>query len=341
MTVSVSRYEGDGAAWDAFVRAQPGWTHFHLFGWQRVIQSVFGHDCPYLAATDVQGRIVGILPLVHVRSFVFGQFLVSMPFVNYGGPLGSDTAIRELASFATGLAADAHGALLELRSRNALPLQLPVSHRKITVTRELPPTADALWSSLSAKVRSQIRRPKKERVILRFGPDQLGPFFQVFSTHMRDLGTPTQPRQLFEALLAEFGDDIVFCAAYLGNTPIAAGCSIGWGNECEMTWASSLVQFKSVSANMLLYWGMMEHAITRGITTFNFGRCTPGSGTHRFKEQWGGRDEPLWWYHASERGVMKAPSPSDSAYSWGPRVWKKLPVAVATTLGPRIVRFIP
>jgi FemAB-related protein (PEP-CTERM system-associated) len=341
MTLVVGRYEGDGVAWDAFVRAQPGWTHFHLYGWRRVIGAVFGHDCPYLAATDGDGQLVGVLPLVHVRSLVFGQFIVSMPFVNYGGPLGSDAAIRALAGFAIGLAADARGALLELRSRHALPIELPASHRKITVTRELPPTADALWASLNAKVRSQIRRPRKEGVKLRFGPTELEPFFQVFSKHMRDLGTPTQPRHLFEALLAEFGEDIVFCSAYLGDTPVAAGCAIRWGAECEMTWASSLVQFKSVSANMLLYWGMMEHAIAHGVATFNFGRCTPGSGTHRFKEQWGGLDEPLWWYHASERGVVKAPSPSDSAYSWGPRVWKRLPVAVATTLGPRIVRYIP
>jgi FemAB-related protein (PEP-CTERM system-associated) len=341
VTITVRRHEGDGAAWDEFVRTQLGWSHFHLYGWRRVIGEVFGHDCPYLAASTPDGRLVGVLPLVHVRSRVFGRFLVSMPFVNYGGPLGTREAVNALTHEAIDLAQQSGSGLLELRSRHRLPIELPVSHRKITVTRDLPATADALWKSFDAKVRSQIRRPQKDGVTLRFGPDEIEPFFRVFSTHMRDLGTPTQPRRLFETIATVFGDDIVFACAYRQQQPIAAGCAIRWGHECEMTWASSLVQFKSVSANMLLYWGMMERAIADGVTTFNFGRCTPGSGTHRFKEQWGGRDEVLWWYHSSERGIVKAPSPDDSAFAWGPRLWKRLPVAVATTLGPRIVRYIP
>jgi FemAB-related protein (PEP-CTERM system-associated) len=341
MTLRVVPYDGTSAGWDAFVREQSGWSHFHLHGWRRVIAEVFGHECPYLAAWTADGRMAGVLPLVHVRSRVFGRFLVSMPFVNYGGPLGGDEAVRALTDAAATHARDTGAGLLELRSRLQLPIDLTPSHRKITVTRDLPPTSELLWKSLDAKVRSQIRRPQKDGVTLRSGADQLEPFFRVFAQHMRDLGTPTQPLRLFEEVSRVFGDDVVFTCAYHQGRAIAAGCGIRWGREFEMTWASALVEFKSLSANMLLYWGMMEQAVASGVFTFNFGRCTPGSGTHRFKQQWGGRDEQLWWYHLSDRGVVKAPSPDDKAYSWGPRLWKRLPVAVATTLGPRIVRYIP
>jgi hypothetical protein len=93
---------------------------------------------------------------------------------------------------------------------------------------------------------------------------------------------------------------------------------------------------------MLLYWSFMERAIGAGLTRFNFGRCTPDGGTHRFKRQWGSRDEQLHWYQHSRGGVDAAtPSPDDGAFSWGPRLWKRLPLSVATALGPRIVRYIP
>jgi serine/alanine adding enzyme len=341
MSVSVSLYQGDGADWDAFVRAQDGWSHFHLLGWRKVIAQVFGHRCPYLAAWTAEGRLAGVLPLVQVQSRIFGRFLVSMPFVNYGGPLGSPEAVRALVDAAVVFAGESNAGLLELRSRHALPIELPASHRKITVTRSLPESSALLMASLDAKLRSQIRRPQKAGVTLRIGSDQVEPFFRVFAQHMRDLGTPTQSRKLFDAISRAFGDEIVFACAYHEGRPIAAGCGVRWGSEFEMTWASALVEFKALSANMLLYWGMMEHAIAHGVTTFNFGRCTPGSGTHRFKQQWGGRDEQLWWYHHSERGRVKAPSPDDAAYSWGPRLWKRLPVALATTIGPLIVRYIP
>ena len=341
----VSHFTGADATWDEFVRAAPGWTHFHLIGWKSVIERVFGHECIYLAAYDDarEGALAGVLPLVRVKSMVFGHFLVSMPFLNYGGPLGDDAAVRALVSHATEIAERDDARLLELRSRAPLPVDLPVSHRKVTVLLDLPGDADALWKRMDAKVRSQVRRPKKEGVTVRFGPEQVGPFFEVFSRHMRDLGTPTQPRRLFEVIAEVFGDEAWFGCAYLGEQPVACGCGFRWGSEFEMTWASSLVEHKRIAPNMLLYWSFMERAIDEGLTLFNFGRCSPGAGTHRFKLQWGSRDEQLWWYGRAANGDAEAatPSPNDSGYSWGPRLWKHLPTPVATVLGPRIVRYIP
>jgi hypothetical protein len=109
-----------------------------------------------------------------------------------------------------------------------------------------------------------------------------------------------------------------------------------------MTWASALTEHNRIAPNMALYWAFIERAVRDGVRRFNFGRCTPGGGTHRFKRQWGALDEPLWWYqHVPGGGVAATPSPDDSAYSWGPRIWKKLPLPLATALGPRIVRGIP
>jgi serine/alanine adding enzyme len=343
LSVRVAPYNGAPEAWDAFVRASPGWTPFHLWGWRRIIERVHGHRCPYLAASGEGGALAGVLPLVRVSSLAFGRYLVSMPFVNYGGPLGTPDAVRALADEAVGMAARERAKLLELRSRDPLPLNLPVSHRKITVVLDVPPGGpDALFATFKAKLRSQVRRPAKEGVTVRFGRDQVEPFFAVFSRHMRDLGTPTQPRALFEAIAEEFGDAVWFGCAWLGDRPIACGCGFRWGSEFEMTWASALAEFNRISANMGLYWAFMERAANEGCTLFNFGRCTPGSATHRFKLQWGARDEALHWYERSAAGSeAHTPSPDDGAYSWGPRIWRRLPVGMATALGPRIVRGIP
>jgi serine/alanine adding enzyme len=177
---------------------------------------------------------------------------------------------------------------------------------------------------------------------VRFGSGELGAFYDVFAHHMRDLGTPAQSRRLFEAIAREFGESIWFGCAYVGDTPVAGGCGFRWGAEFEMTWASALSAYNRIAPNMLLYWSFMERAAREGLAVFNFGRCSPDSGTHRFKRQWGTRDEPLWWYQLAAPGTRAAtPSPDDGAYAWGPRIWKRLPVSVATLLGPRIVRSIP
>jgi len=339
--VRVEPFSGDAAEWDDFVRAADGWTHFHRYGWRSVIADSFGHDCPYLAARDERGALVGVLPLVRVASIVFGRFLVSMPFLNYGGPLGSDDAVRALADEAVRIARENRVGLLELRSRRELPIDLPASHRKITVVLDLVPgDPDAVFNAFKAKLRSQVRKPQKEGVTVKFGADQVAPFYGVFARHMRDLGTPVLPKSFFDRIAARFPDDAWFGCAYVGDTPVAGGVGFAWNGEFEMTWASALPAFNHVAPNMALYWAFIERATREKLSRFNFGRCTPGSGTHRFKQQWGAQDEPLWWYQRAD-GTAATPSPDDGAFSWGPRIWKKLPLRLATAIGPRIVRYIP
>ena len=346
----VEPFSGTPAEWDRFVEAASNATHCHRYAWRGVMERVFGHECVYLAARTGAGVLDGVLPLVRVKSRLFGHYLVSMPFLNYGGPLGSDRAIVALVAAAADRARRDGVSLVELRSRAPLP-QPPsdgwtASMRKITVVLRFPPGGEpALWKSLDGKLRSQVRRPQKEGVTVRFGADQVAPFFSVFAHHMRDLGTPTQPYRLFEAIAAAFPEDVWFGCAYVGDQPVAAGCGFRWRSEVEMTWASALGEHKRLAPNMLLYWAFMQRASAEGLTHFNFGRCTPESGTHRFKRQWGAEDEQLWWYGLAPGGAGRAaastPSPHDSAYAWGPRIWKRLPLGFATALGPRIVKYIP
>lgn len=338
----IERYQGGGEEWDGVVRGSSGWSPFQLYGWRDVMEGVFGHECLYLGARDGAGRLAGVLPLVRVKSLLFGHYLVSMPFVNYGGPLGTEAAVRALVAHAVGLAREQHVELLELRCREPLPVDLPMSHRKITVVLDLPAGGpDAVWQTFTSNVRRKIRRAQKERLSVRFGLDQVTAFYQVFSHHMRDLGTPTLSRRLFDMLARRFGEDTWFGCAYHDARPVACGCGFRWGLEFEMTWVSALRAYHNVYANMFLYWAFMERAAQQGLTIFNFGRCTPGSGTHRFKQQWGSRDVPLWWYaHAAGRKTA-TPSPDDRAFSWGPAIWRWLPLPIANLLGPRVVRLIP
>src|SRR5690606_39786963 len=73
---------------------------------------------------------------------------------------------------------------------------------------------------------------------------------------------------------------------------------------CALPISSSLREYNWKAPNMLLYWSFREELSRRGVGVFNCGRCTPGGGTHRFKLQWGGRDEPLCWGQWSARGEI-------------------------------------
>ncbi|MHB1329263.1 MAG: FemAB family XrtA/PEP-CTERM system-associated protein [Gemmatimonadales bacterium] len=341
MTVTVRPFAEAGTEWDRFGAARPGWTAMHRWAWKAVMENALGHESLYWGAYQSDGSLSGILPLVRVKSALFGHYLVSLPFLNYGGPLGTVDAVAALARAATDRGRADGAKLVELRSRAPLAIDLPVSHRKITVCLELPESDDALMKRFPAKLRSQVRRPDKEGVEVRFGPDQVEPFYRVFRQHMHSLGTPVMPRRLFDALPDAFGEDVWFGVGYLGREPIACGAGFRWNQEFEMTWASSLSQYNRISANMGVYWAFMRRAMAAGLRTFNFGRCTPGSGTHRFKNQWTAVDEPLNWYQASANGAVSTPSPDSGPFSWAPRIWSRLPGPIANKAGPLLARLIP
>jgi len=280
-----------------------------------------------------------VLPLVRIQSRTFGHFLISMPFVSYGGPLGSEAAVRALTAEAEAMAKRDGADLMEMRSPHALPVELPVSHRKVTVVLPLTGGAAAVLKALPAKVRSQTRRPFKDGLEVRFGPEVVDDFHAVYSRHMRDLGTPAQPLGFFHGLVKHLPNDAWFGVAYLQELPIACGAGFRFRDEFEITWASSLREYNRISANMGLYWAFIERAANDGATRFNFGRCTPGSATHKFKQQWGAVDEPLWWYQSG--GAGGTPSADSAKFRLATRIWQHLPVPVTRAMGGQIVRYLP
>ena len=65
-------------------------------------------------------------------------------------------------------------------------------------------------------------------------------------------------------------------------------------------------------------------------------------GTYHFKKQWGAQPAPLAWeYRLLGASTVPDHSPKNPKFALAIRAWTRLPVPVATLLGPRIVRSIP
>ena len=334
----VARADADDPRWDAFVRDATESTFCQLSGWRHVVEDVLGREYIPLVAVTLDGEWRGVLPLVRVRSAFLGHSLISMPYVNYGGPLGTPAAQRVLVDEAVAEAQRSRAGLLQIRCRPQLAGRRSADEKKVMVLLELPDTADELWLRLPSKVRSQVRRPQKEGMTFRCGSDQLSAFYDVFARNMRDLGTPVYPRRFFEAVAATF-PEAVFGAVYHRGRPIGAAAGFVWHGEFEITWASCIRDYNRLAPNMLLYWSFMEEMIRRGVKVFNFGRSTPGASTHRFKTQWGGQDVPLRWIEWSARpDAGNGPSPLARAAS---AAWQRLPLPVANRLGPPLAGRLP
>lgn len=333
----------DDAVWDAYVGAHADGSPYHYAGWPRLIARAFNHEAELLAAT-VDARVVGVLPLVVMRSRLFGRFVVSLPFLNEGGLLADDAEIeRRLVDEAVRIATRAGAEYLELRHRRRHRPELADRSHKVAMTLALRASVDDQWGAIDRKVRNQVRKAEKSGVTVTSGGiELLDGFYEVFARNMRDLGTPVFGVSLFAESLKTFPDRTrVFVAHH--REAIVAGSIVHWrGNSIEVIWASALRESNSVCANILLYWHMLQFGIAQGCTRFEFGRCTPGEGPFQFKKQWGAEPGPLvweYWYAGGAVDVDK--TPRNPKYRAAVAVWQRLPVGVTTLVGPRIVRSIP
>jgi FemAB-related protein (PEP-CTERM system-associated) len=312
--------------------------------WLAVLEDGLGHRC-HLAVASQGGVTRGFLGLAYLNTPWFGRFLVSLPYLNYGGAIADDDdAARQLVDHALSLAAERNVRFLELRSQRGIdhPALSPRAGAKVNMRLALPDSPARLWSTLSSKVRNQIRKGDGAGLEVSWGGrESLDGFYEVFSRNMRDLGTPVYGKSFFASIVRHFPDRAEFCVVRLGDRPIAAALLLhGWGIT-EVPSASSLRDYNSTCANMLMYHRLLERAVGRGQGLFDFGRSSPDSGTYRFKSQWGAEPEAAEWQYFVRAGSGGDMRPDNPRYRRLIAVWRRLPVGLTRLLGPPIVRGIP
>jgi len=335
----------DFQRWDDYVLLHETASIYHLSAWKQLIEKTFGHKCLYYYAQNENGNICGVLPSVNLSSRLFGNYIVSMPFFNYGSVLSDNNEIAQLLM----------NKMIELaRSLNVTHIQyreqtervnsdLAVSTDKVNMVLQLPESQEVLGKLIGSKRRSQIKRPIKEGVSHKIGKAELlNDFYQVFCENMRDLGTPVYGKYFFENILDTFKDNCSICIVYWQGKPVSAGFLIRHKERMEIPWASTLSYANRISVNMYLYWQILSYAIETGCKEFDFGRSTIDEGTYRFKKQWKSEPQQCYWYHwVPEGGELPNLSPSNAKFDLAIKMWKKLPLPIANMLGPFLVKNLP
>jgi FemAB-related protein (PEP-CTERM system-associated) len=332
--------------WNAFVERCPRASFYHRAEWRLVNERSFGHRTAYLAAFDA-GQIVGVFPLVRLKSVLFGNLACSMPFVNYGGPAGDSDAVETaLLAEATGVAAEWGVDYLEIRGQHRLSPPLPTSNHKVSMTIGLNRDPNVVWEAYRATSgpRQDIRRGYKNGFTGVFGGlDLLDPFYDVLSESWRDLGTPIYRRSYLRSVLETFGTDVRICVVRAGDgTPAAAALCGHHRDIVEGMWLGVRATYRRQMAGYVLYWELIKDACERGYTMFHLGRSTTESGGEQFKRKWNAAPMQLHWQYVL-RTVRHIPSLNVASprYQLAIKAWQKLPVPVTRMIGPFIARSIP
>lgn len=343
LTTNIHLLTDEFTDWNRYVSANPSTSIYHRAEWRALIENTFGHESFYFFARGSDGTIAGILPLIRLNSRLFGDFLVSMPYFNYGGAVADNPSIEQQLMEAAGDLAGKLG-VSHIEYRDNVPRHgLPVRSEKVNMVLPLPGDPEELWQGFTAKLRAQIKRPQREPVsILCGGEEYLDDFYAVFARNMRDLGTPVYAKEFFRNILGTFPDTSSMVVLRMEGRPVAAGFLIGHRDTLEIPWASTIKDVNHLSMNMLLYWEILKLAISRKYRFFDFGRSSRDSGTFRFKKQWGALPRQTYWHYWLNSGEkLPALNPDNPKYALAINIWRRLPLPVTRLLGPSIVKYLP
>lgn len=328
----------DSGDWDAFVRRARDGTIAHRWAWLDIVSASYGHQVVPLAAVRGE-KLAGVLPLVLMRSRLFGRHLVSMPFVDIGGLCTDcdEAADAALVTAAVNLAT-ASGAQLELRHNSDRPIPLVPSRHKVTMVVDLAGGADAVWKRIHGNRRSQVRKAGRAGLAASVhGGEAVPDFYRILATNLRDLGSPAHRKGFFRNVMAAFGADGRIVLVRDGDRPIGAAMVLIQGDRAVMPWMGSLRSFFPRAPSQLAYWEALCYGIARGCRTFDLGRSSPDSGTYEAKREWAAEPVPLFWHrlpgHEADDDVQR--------WQWATSVWRHLPVPVATAAGAAIRGRLP
>lgn len=331
--IAVKEWNDHPEAWDRFVEAADDGTVMHLHAWKGIVEAAYGHRTVYLAAREGE-RIRGLLPLTLIRGGFLRRSLVSMPFMDYGGVCANGDSEAEAALVKAALAvAEDEDAFLTLRYHRQPELALPCSLEKLTVVLPLADSAQAQWTRLPAERRNRVRKAQKSGLCTSVHRwDGLPAFYRVFSTNMRDLGSPVHSLGFFREMLTRLGPRARIVLVHAGRQVVGAGIMLLHKKRVAIPWVSSLRSWFQKCPNQLLYWDAMRLAIAEGYEVLDLGRSSRGSSGLEAKRQWGGQPHQLYWYYYPP----DAPPPGEElgGMAWGASMWQRLPVAMTNVIGP-------
>ncbi|MFZ5609474.1 MAG: FemAB family XrtA/PEP-CTERM system-associated protein [Pseudomonadota bacterium] len=340
LPVSVKRLAWEEAArWDAFVADHPAGTPFHLTAWGRAIAATFGHDCHYLYA-ERDGAVAGVLPLIHIKSRIFGSSLISVAFAVYGGPLFHDPETHQALEAEAVRLRDALGAsLVEYRAIDGVSAAATTNAtRYATFVRAIDPDPEVNMKAIPRKQRAMVRKAIGLGLEARLD-EAFTDHYRLYSESLRNLGTPSFPARHFANLKRFYGDDCDVLTVTHQGAPVASVLSLYFRGTVLPYYGGGGALARQLAGNDFMYWALMEHARARGCTLFDFGRSKVGTGAYAFKKNWGFEPRPLHYQYLLAPGAA-APdlNPLNPKYQRMIKLWQRLPLWVANWAGPLIVR---
>jgi hypothetical protein len=283
--------------WDALIGQHPKASAFHQRAWLEALARTYGYEPVVFTTSGPDSEMKNGLLFFHVRSWLTGHRLVSLPFSDHSEPIcDSSQELAALISQSQTALAQQHWRYLELRPtsddfcRTAEALGFRPAGRYFLHVMDLGPDLDDLFRSFDKdSVQRRITHAERAGLIEKCGNSDalLNDFYRLFVITRGRHHLPPPPYTWFRNLISCQGKALEIRVAYKDQSPIAAILTLRFRNISYFKYGCSDARFNKLGATPWLLWHAIVAAKSSGALEFDMGRTERENiGLLAFKNHW-------------------------------------------------------
>ena len=328
-------------SWDSLLETSGQTTFFHTAAWARVLSESYGYKPLYFTILD-GGKLVGLIPVMEIDSFLTGKRGVSLPFTDICHPIAdTDETFNRLFDAVTKHGRKAGWKRLELRGGSRFLRDAPAAVEHVVHTLDLSPDEKEVRKRFKPNTLRNIRRAEKEGVsVSRLrSREAVADYYKLHCGTRRAHGLPPQPWVFFEKIcqhVISAGQGFVCLASHKGKN-IAGLICLHSNNQAIYKFGASERDSLGLRPNNLVMGEAIKWCCRNGIRSFHFGRTEPeNEGLLQFKRGWGVAEGRLQYFNYSikENGFVGRSNSAKTSYAF----FKLMPLPALRLAGGLIYR---
>lgn len=338
LKVKICELEQNYERWQVFLEKNKPLI-FHTPQYKKFIEEAFG--CKYRIFAAIENEeIKTILPLVEVKSKLFGSKIISTAYLEYGGFAGEEKYVEGMIDFlAEKYKRNYH--YLEIRGGlekfdNILSSKLIKKELYKRFVLELSDKG-AVWKNIQKSKRKAIKRALNFVEVKEVTEDKLNDFYHLYCINMQAFGSPPYSKQYFKS----FYKNIVakglgrIYGAYHQEKLVAALLGFHYGERVLVIIAVSDQKYQQYRPNDAVHWTFIQWACEKGYKYFDFGRVREDSGQFEYKRKWGPQLRELPSYFLLWK-AKEIPVVDPSQHGSLVKLWRMMPLWFTQVVGMRL-----
>lgn len=332
----------DKQIWNEYIRNNSQSSIFHRFEWKNIVEATYNHRPIYLLALK-NSDVVGVLPAFIIRSLIFGNKLVSLPFGQYAGPISDNKLIslhliRSVLTYTKNENIDFFEIRTNPKNKDSYKL-VKGNHKFYTFFLDISKGLENVLENAESNRRRAVKKSLKAGLEICFEED-IDNFFELYLYNSHIFGTPGHSKIFFENIVQHLSENTKIISVKKEGKVLASSI-LFLHNKYATSYSVVSRMERKYNVNDFLYIKSIEYCLENNIKYFDFGRSVQDSGVYKYKKRWNPSIIKLNYCYPLKGGKIPSYDLSSSKNIILTKLWSNFPLFFTQTIGPFFRKNLP